>query len=155
MTQTETKRLRIFRDTPALQSSLLGVGIGVSGGALSGRAVYSEDEISYYREREPGTKLILIRPDTVSEDVGILLQVDGLLTAKGGGTSHAAVTIPQLNKVGVVGFGKLRVYETEGYSLIDGHTIRGGDFVSIDGWSGSVYFGKHESKSEEPFRITL
>lgn len=155
MTQSETKRQMIFKDTPVLQTSLLGAGIGVSGGALSGRAVYSEDEINYYREREPETKLILIRPDTVSEDVGILLQVDGLLTAKGGGTSHAAVTIPQLNKVGVVGFGKLRVYETEGYSLIDDFTIRGGDFVSIDGWSGSVYLGKHESKSEEPFKITL
>ena len=155
MTQMEAKRLKIFRDTPSLQESLLGVGIGVSGGALSGRAVYSEEEITYYRKKEPETKLILIRPDTVSEDVGILLQVDGLLTAKGGGTSHAAVTIPQLHKVGVVGFGKLRVYETEGYSLIDSFKIKGGDFISIDGWSGSVYLGKHESKSEEPFRITL
>jgi pyruvate, orthophosphate dikinase len=155
MTQTETKGLRIFRDTPALQASFVGAGIGVSGGALSGRAVYSEEEIKHYRLGEPATKLILIRPDTVSEDVGIILQVDGILTAKGGGTSHAAVTIPQLNKVGVVGLNKLKVYETEGYSLIDAHTIRGGDLVSIDGWSGSVYLGVHESKSEEPFRITL
>ena len=85
MTQTEAKRLHIFRDTPLLQSSLVGVGIGVSGGALSGRVVYSEEEIAHYREAEPDTKLILIRPDTVSEDVGIILQVDGLLTAKGGG----------------------------------------------------------------------
>ncbi|HEY3275345.1 MAG TPA: PEP/pyruvate-binding domain-containing protein, partial [Syntrophorhabdaceae bacterium] len=127
MTQTETKRLRIFRDTPGLQKSFVGAGIGVSGGALSGRAVYSEEEIKQYRSDEPDTKLILIRPDTVSEDVGVILQVDGILTAKGGGTSHAAVTIPQLNKVGVVGFNKLRVYETEGYSLIDGHRINGGD----------------------------
>ncbi|MBA4416514.1 MAG: hypothetical protein C0392_01180 [Syntrophus sp. (in: bacteria)] len=155
MTQTETRRLNIFRDTPDLQVSLLGIGIGVSGGALSGRAVYSEDEIKYYREREPDTPLILIRPDTVSEDVGIILQADGLLTAKGGGTSHAAVTIPQLNKVGVVGFNKLRVYEIEGYSLIDSRKIKGGDFISIDGWSGTVYLGKHESKSEEPLKIMI
>ena len=155
MSQTETRRLRVFRDSRALQASLLGIGIGVSGGALSGRAVYSEEEIKHYREKEPETKLILIRPDTVSEDVGIILQVDGILTAKGGGTSHAAVTIPQLGKVGVVGFNKLRVYETDAYSLVDNHTIRGGAFISIDGWSGSVYLGKHESKSEEPFRITL
>ncbi len=155
MTQTEARGLRIFRDAPSLQESLIGAGIGVSGGALSGRAVYSEEEIKYYRQREPGTKLILIRPDTVSEDVGVILQVEGILTAKGGGTSHAAVTIPQLNKVGVVGFNKLRVYEAEGYSLIDNHVIKGGDFISIDGWSGSVYLGSHESKSEEPFRITL
>jgi pyruvate,orthophosphate dikinase len=155
MSQTETKRLKIFRDTPELQGSMLGIGIGVSGGALSGRAVYSEEEIKYYRDTEPETPLILIRPDTVSEDVGIILQADGLLTAKGGGTSHAAVTIPQLNKVGVVGFNKLRVYEMEGYSLIDEHMIRKGDFISIDGWSGAVYLGKHESKSEEPFQVMI
>ena len=77
MTQTETKRLRVFRDSRALQTSFMGAGIGISGGALSGRAVYSEDEIKHYREKEPETKLILIRPDTVSEDVGIILQVDG------------------------------------------------------------------------------
>ena len=49
-----------------------------------------------------------------ADDVGIILKVDGILTARGGGTSHAAVTIPQLNKVGVVGFNKLHVYESEG-----------------------------------------
>ena len=39
--------------------------------------------------------------------------------------------------------------------MVDGHTINGGDFISIDGWSGSVYLGTHETKSEEPFRIAL
>jgi len=58
--------------------------------------------------------------------VGIILKVDGILTARGGGTSHAAVTIPQLNKVGVVGFNKLHVYESDGYSRVDGNTIKGG-----------------------------
>ena len=79
--------------------------------------------------------------------MGVLLQVEGLLTAKGGSTSHAAVTIPQLDKVGVVGFTKLSVYETKGYSTVDGRTIRGGDFISIDGWSGAVYQGRHERRS--------
>ena len=126
-----------------LLACFLGMGIGVSGGALTGRAVYSEKEIKHFREQEPETALILIRPDTVPDDVGIILKVDGLLTARGGDTSHAAVTIPQLNKVGVVGFNKLHVYESEGYSRVDGKTIHGGDFISIDGWSGAVYTGKH------------
>jgi hypothetical protein len=72
-----------------------------------------------------------------------------------GGTSHAAVTIPQLNKVGVVGFNKLHVYETEGFSKVDGKTIRGGDFISIDGWSGAVYTGKHEIGADESYKIVL
>ena len=74
--------------------------------------------------------------------------VEGLLTAKGGSTSHAAVTIPQINKVGVVGFSKLKVYVTDGYATIEEHIIKSGDFISIDGWSGTVYMGKHESESE-------
>lgn len=155
MVQRETTKLAIFKETQALKHSLLGNGIGVSGGALAGRAVYSEEEIRQYRESEPETPLILIRPDSVPDDVGVLLQVEGLLTARGGSTSHAAVTIPQLNKVGVVGFTKLSVYETKGYSTVDGQTIHGGDFISIDGWSGAVYQGRHEREAQESNRVTL
>jgi pyruvate,orthophosphate dikinase len=155
MAQRETKKLEIFKETEELKEAFLGNGIGVSGGALSGRAVYSEEEIRHYREREPLTPLILIRPDSVPDDVGIILQVEGLLTARGGSTSHAAVTIPQLNKVGVVGFTKLSVYETQGFSTVDGRTIRGGDFVSIDGWSGAVYEGLHEKEAQESNLIVL
>jgi len=155
MVQRETGKLKIFKETEALKQSLLGTGIGVSGGALSGRAVFTEEEIRYYREREPETPLILIRPDSVPDDVGILLQVEGLLTAKGGSTSHAAVTIPQLDKVGVVGFSKMSVYETKGYSTVDGKVIRGGDFISIDGWSGAVYLGRHEHESRDSQRVTI
>jgi pyruvate,orthophosphate dikinase len=147
MNQIETKKWKRFKDTRILQSSMLGTGIGVNGGALSGRAVYSEADIKLLRSAEPQTSLILVRPDTVPDDVGVLLQVEGLLTAKGGSTSHAAVTIPQLNKVGVVGFSKLKVYETNEYATIENHTIKAGDFISIDGWSGTVYKGKHESET--------
>ena len=155
MVQRGAGKVKTFRDDKKLEKSLLGIGIGVSGGALTGRAVYSEKQIEYFRQKEPETALILIRPDTVPDDVGIILKVDGLLTARGGGTSHAAVTIPQLNKVGVVGFNKLHVYEFEGYSIIDGKTIKEGDFIGIDGWSGAVYTGRHEIDSEGSYKITI
>jgi len=155
MVQRQTNKVKRFKDTEALHKSYLGTGIGVSGGALTGKAVYSEKDIKRFRKSEPETPLILIRPDTVPDDVGILLQVEGLLTARGGGTSHAAVTIPQLDKVGVVGFNKLQVYETDGWSLVDGLKIKSGDFIGIDGWSGAVYLGKNESESEESYNITL
>jgi pyruvate,orthophosphate dikinase len=143
MVQAESRKLRTFKSTPRLEESIIGTGIGVAGGALCGRSVFSEEDIRKYRAFEPDTPLILIRPDTVPDDVGILLQVDGLLTARGGSTSHAAVTIPQLNKVGVVGFSLLRVYEREGYSTIEDTIIRSGDFIGIDGWSGNIYRGMH------------
>jgi pyruvate,orthophosphate dikinase len=155
MVARETRKLRHLKETKELIESLLGTGIGVSGGALCGRAVYSEEQIARFRKEEPDTALILIRPDTVPDDVRYLLKVDGLLTARGGGTSHAAVTIPQLNKVGVVGFNKLRVHESEGYSDVDGKVIRSGDFICIDGWSGAVYLGRHESDIEESYTIPL
>ncbi len=147
MVQRENGHARIFVSDSDLDQSFLGAGIGVSGGALSGRAVYSEEEIHYFRNKEGETSLILIRPDTVPDDVGILLKADGILTARGGGTSHAAVTIPLLKKVGVVGFSKLLVYEAECYSKVDGKTINGGDFISIDGWTGAVYMGRHAIKT--------
>ncbi len=155
MVQRGAGKVRTFRDSPELERSLLGIGIGVSGGALAGRVVYSEEEIDSYRKEDSETPLILIRPDTVPDDVGIILKVEGILTARGGGTSHAAVTIPQLNKVGVVGFSKLHVFENEAYSVCEGEIIRGGDSISIDGWTGAVYLGKHEIEKEESYKITL
>lgn len=154
MVQRETNKVKTFKDDKGkLEESLLGKGIGISGGALTGKVVYSEDEIAFFKKKEPDTPLILIRPDTVPDDVGILLQVDGILTARGGVTSHAAVTIPQLKKVGVVGFNKLHVYESEGYSTINSKTIKSGDFISIDGWSGAVYTGKHKIGEVDSFTI--
>jgi pyruvate,orthophosphate dikinase len=155
MVQREPGKVKTFKDDGELEDTLLGIGIGVSGGALTGKAVYSEQEIEFFRRTEPETALILVRPDTVPDDVGIILKVEGLLTARGGSTSHAAVTISQLDKVGVVGFNKLHVFESEGYSVVDGKTILGGDFIGIDGWSGAIYMGRHVIDAEESYKITL
>jgi len=146
--QRVKKVLNKFKPTEKLKKSYIGAGIGIAGGALSGRAVFNKKDIEKYRNEEPETLLILLRPDTVPDDVGILLKVDGLLTSRGGSTSHAAVTVPQLNKVGVVGFTKLKVYEDEYYGIVENVIIKSGDFISIDGFSGSVYLGVHEIMPE-------
>jgi pyruvate,orthophosphate dikinase len=149
MLPSQRVKLRPFVKTNKLKKALIGHGIGIGGGALCGRAVFSEAEIRHLGKEEPRTSLILIRPDTVPDDIGLMQQVDGLLTAKGGSTSHAAVVIPQLKKVGVVGLRSLKVYEKNAFSVIDGHKIKSGDFIGIDGWSGSVYLGKHRVESKE------
>ncbi len=64
------------------------------------------------------------------------------------------MTIPQLNKVGVVGFNVTGV-RSRWWSLVDGLKIKSGDFICIDGWSGAVYLGKNETESEEYYNITL
>ena len=144
----ETRRRKAFALSAALIKSHLGNGIGISGGALSGRAVFSENDIEAFNRDEPGTPLILIRPDTVPDDIGLLRRVDGLLTAKGGSTSHAAVIVPQLKKTGVVGLRALNVDEKNGRGTIHGFAIRSGDWISFDGWSGAVYRGRHRLEGE-------
>ena len=76
--------MRFFPPPPSLQESFIGKGIGVSGGALSGRVVFTLKEIQRLRKEEPDTHLILVRPDTVPEDIREISLTDGLLTAKGG-----------------------------------------------------------------------
>ena len=77
------------------------------------------------------------------DDIPLVLRVDGLLTAVGGATSHAAVAAKRLGKTCVVGTRTLEVDERERCSRIAGRTIRTGDALSISGIDGSVYLGAH------------
>ncbi|MGB9712897.1 MAG: PEP/pyruvate-binding domain-containing protein [Dissulfurimicrobium sp.] len=135
--------LAVFIKDQELDASYLGRGIGVSGGALSGKAVFSMAEIEAFRAREPDTPLIFIRSDTVPDDIKEISLSQGLLTAKGGQTSHAAIVAFGLDKVCVVGCKQLKVFESEGLANINGKVIHSGDYISIDGRKGMVYLGRH------------
>ncbi|NDY41736.1 phosphoenolpyruvate synthase [Dissulfurirhabdus thermomarina] len=138
---------RVFKKTRALAGGFLARGIGASGGALAGRAVFSLEEIQAYRARHPRTPLILIRSDTVPDDIREISLADGLLTAKGGQTSHAAIVASSLGKTCVVGCKALQVFDGRGFARIRGHVIRPGDPVSIDGHNGSVYKGIQKTQA--------
>jgi pyruvate,orthophosphate dikinase len=120
---------------------LLGHGIGVSGGAMSGRLVFSLEEIEAWRVREPTTRLILARTDTVPDDIREINAADGLLTARGGLTSHAAVVAHRLGKTCVVGCASLECSELEKECTFPSALLKTGDHLSIDGQEGSVYRG--------------
>lgn len=139
------ERLRVFVPTARLRSNLLGAGIGVGGGALSGIAVHRIEEIQPLRERFPGVPLIMLRPDTVPDDIHMMLKVDGVLTARGGSTSHAAIAAHRLGKPCVVGCRKLQVNERLGRSVIGSHAIRSGDWIGLDGHNGFIYSGQNET----------
>lgn len=134
----------IFRSTSALARSRLAVGIGVSGGALSCRVAQDAADIINLRSEFPGDPVLLVRPDTVPDDIHLLLQADALLTAIGGATSHAAVVAKRLGKTCVVGCRELKVFEAEGRTEIAGQTVKRGDWISINGMDGTVYLGRHE-----------
>jgi pyruvate, orthophosphate dikinase len=120
---------------------LLGHGIGVAGGAMSGRVVFSLDEIDRWRYKEPDTSLILVRGDTVPDDIREIFAADGLLTARGGLTSHAAVVAHRLGKVCVAGCENLICNENDREIYFNQLRFRTGDFISIDGQEGSVFQG--------------
>ena len=142
------ERFNVFVDDDAIEPFILGKGIGVSGSALCGRAVFSEENIEKMRRDDPDTPLILIRQDTVPEDIREISLSEGLLTSRGGQTSHASVVATRLEKTCVVGCRDLQVYETDEYAQIDGQQIRFGDPISIDGRSGLLVRGMHEIREE-------
>jgi pyruvate,orthophosphate dikinase len=148
MVSGKREKFEVFSPSASLQESFIGKGIGVSGGALSGRVVFALKDIQRFRQEEPGTPLILVRSDTVPEDIQEISLTDGLLTAKGGQTSHAAIVAFELDKTAVVGCHNLVVLENESRCLINRTVLKLGDPISLDGRKGLVYLGKHEIKAE-------
>ena len=138
----ERRKVYSFGTLPEGAAQLLGHGIGVSGGAMTGRVVFSLEEINQWRKKEPGTALIMVRSDTVPDDIREIYEADGLLTARGGSTSHAAIVAHRLDKTCVVGCPTLICSEKERSCAFDQFTLHSGDWISIDGLEGSVYLGQ-------------
>ena len=118
------------------------LGVGVSGGAYAGRVALDAAQIDRLRSADPDEPVILLRPDTVPEDIAIIAKVQGILTARGGSTSHAAVTAKRLGKTAVVDCRALEVLQREGIARLAGHELRPGDWLSIDGRTGHIYLGQ-------------
>ena len=141
MAMRERKKVLTFGLEDSLNDKIIGHGIGVSGGAMSGRIVFGLDEIDEWRTREPDTRLVLIRGDTVPDDIREIYAADALLTARGGVTSHASVVAHMLGKTCVVGCGNLVCMEKEKKCFFDHVVFNSGDYLSVDGRKGTVYRG--------------
>ncbi|MBF0311367.1 MAG: phosphoenolpyruvate synthase [Magnetococcales bacterium] len=133
--------LKGFSGESDIAGHRLGTGIGVSGGALCGLVVFNLEQIEALRVEKPGVPLILIRYDTVPDDIREISRADGLLTARGGQTSHAAIVAARLEKTCVVGCEELIFREQ--HCTIGGHEIRYGEEIGIDGRGGLVLRGWH------------
>jgi pyruvate,orthophosphate dikinase len=142
----EMSMVTTFVPTPELEKSYLTQGIGVGGGAVSGRVAHNEKDINELWKRYPDSKIVLIRPNTVPEDMHMIFLADGLLTSRGGATSHAAVAAQRIGRTCVVGCRALHVDERAGKTTVGDREIRSGDFISINGFDGSIYAGRHEVK---------
>ena len=137
----ESKAVLTFDFEEDPQPLYLGHGVGVSGGAMSGRLVFTLEEIEEWRVMDPAANLILARNDTVPDDIQEIHAADGLLTARGGLTSHAAVIAHRLGKTCVVSCTNLDCNELEKYCQFNRVKIKSGKHISINGQEGSVYQG--------------
>ena len=122
----------------------VGNGIGIGNGVLNGIIVFDMDDIRKVRNGiDPTQQIVLVRPDTVPDDIELIIECDGLLTARGGATSHAAVTAATLGKTCVVNCEALHVHEKEKSCTISGVPFKVFDPVAIDGRNGIIYKGNY------------
>jgi pyruvate,orthophosphate dikinase len=134
-----------FQDVCRMESNIIGRGVGVHGGALSGIATFSSslDRIRQLR-RENGQPVILLRETASTDDVSLMPEINGIITAAGGATSHAAILAQKFGVTAVVGCSDM-IIETdknrERFARIGPHTITDGTALSIDGSTGLVYSG--------------
>ena len=134
----------------------LAKGIAASPGAASGVAVFDVKRATAMGEN--GAKVILIREETKPEDVPAFFESVGILTSRGGKTSHAAVVARGMGKPCIVGCSELKIDYDNKQCTAGGNTIREGDAITIDGSSGSVFIGEvptTEPKITQDFKTVL
>ncbi|MDD5937498.1 MAG: pyruvate, phosphate dikinase, partial [Clostridiales bacterium] len=125
-------------DADALKKAeAVGKGLAASPGAACGKVVFTAEEAKEWHAR--GEKVVLVRLETSPEDIEGMQVSEGILTVRGGMTSHAAVVARGMGTCCVSGCGEIVVdYEKKQFTLA-GHTVKEGDYISIDGSTGNVY----------------
>jgi len=131
---------KVFGTTKGEQKKLA-YGIGIGKGAVNGIIVFGKEDIEKFAGK--GEALILVRPDTVPDDMELLFACQGLLTSRGGVTSHAAVTATRLGLIGVVNCRDLVVSESDSNCRIGNTYLKAGDKIALDATSGAIYLGHY------------
>lgn len=120
---------------------LLATGLNVSPGAACGMIALDADRAELWAKEE-GKKVIMVRPETKPDDVHGMLAANGILTTRGGRTSHAALVARQFGKPAVVGVSDLNIDISKRQIIVNNEVIIEGDFISVDGTAGEVYKGE-------------
>ena len=127
-------------DQKALKAATpMGKGLGASPGAACGKIVFTADDAVAWAER--GEKVVLVRLETSPEDITGMKSAQGILTVRGGMTSHAAVVARGMGECCVSGCGDIIMDEENKQFQLGGKTFKEGDFISIDGTTGNIYDG--------------
>ncbi len=131
---------------PKAERRVLTTGLPASPGAAAGEIVFNSDDAE--AAKKAGKKVILVRVETSPEDIHGMHAAEGILTTRGGMTSHAAVVARGMGKPCVSGAGQIRVDYAKGTLSVGPTTLKAGDFVTIDGGNGQVLLG--EIKMQKP-----
>jgi pyruvate, orthophosphate dikinase len=126
-------------------------GLPASPGAASGQVVFSSEQAVKWTGE--GKQVILVRQETVPDDIHGMFVSQGILTATGGMTSHAAVVGRQMGKPSIVGAGQLEIDEHTRQFKVSGHTVKEGDYISFDGLTGEVKIARVASKPSEILQV--
>src|SRR5690606_38025834 len=121
-------------------ATVLATGIAASPGAAVGRVVFTAADAEAWKER--GEDVILVRLETSPEDIGGMDAAKGILTARGGKTSHAAVVARGMGKPCVTGAGEIKIDEENRQFTVGQHTVKEGDWITLDGSTGEVFLGQ-------------
>ncbi len=137
----------VFDTNELAKAKVLAKGLPASPGAATGQIVFFADEAAEWAAK--GKKVILVRVETSPEDLSGMDAAEGILTARGGMTSHAAVVARGMGKCCVSGAGAARINYKKRVMTIDGAEFKEGDFISLNGTTGEVFEGKIKTMDPE------
>ncbi|NWF98548.1 MAG: pyruvate, phosphate dikinase [Nitrospirae bacterium] len=125
---------------PKAEVKVLAKGLPASPGAAVGKVVFTAEDAE--KAAEIGEKVILVRAETSPEDIGGMNAAQGILTARGGMTSHAAVVARGMGKCCVAGCGAININEVQKYFTVNETIVREGDYITLNGTTGDVILGE-------------
>ncbi len=137
-------------DEKNVKIEVLATGLPASPGAAVGQIVFTADEAVEKFQKDPKAKLILVRSETTPEDIHGMEVAAGILTSRGGMTSHAAVVTRGMGKCCVAGAGDIEVSEKNREMRAHGKVLKGGDWISLDGTTGRVINGQLKTVPASP-----
>ena len=116
----------------------IGKALPASPGAAAGKVCFNAEDAKKFAEK--GERVVLVRLETSPEDIEGMVVAQGILTVRGGMTSHAAVVARGMGRCCVSGCEEIKINEEEKYFMLGGKTIKEGDYISLDGSTGNIYF---------------
>jgi pyruvate,orthophosphate dikinase len=145
--QLEQLLAPIFDLAEVKKAKAIATGLPAGPGAATGKIYFNAERAVIAAEK--GEKVLLVRVETSPEDLRGMIAAEGILTARGGVSSHAALVARQMGKVCVCGAAAVSIDYDKKTTTIAGHTFKEGDFLSIDGTAGTVYAGQIKTAPSE------